>query len=154
MRYWLTVQWPPLQEWTKPPLGVYLADGRQKAGQNLRPGDLIFIYQAKTGRPIKGAGPYRLGREGIIFLVKATTEIEEHPGEKPTQYKNGTTLCWKWQAKTLLEEYGFCPRQIVCQVLGYHPNYTFRGFGIYRSGLYELEKNEFDSLLERFRKAF
>jgi len=152
MKYWLTVHWPPLQEWAKPPLGVYLADGRQMAGQDLRSGDLIFIYQSKTGRPRADAKPYRLGREGLVFLVRATTGIEEYPEESPEIYKGGQTLWWKWQAKTKLEEYGFCPRQIVCQVLGYNPNYHFRGFR--RSGLARLDKTQFNELRRRFRQAF
>ena len=78
MGYWLTAHWPPLQEWAKPPLGVYLADGRQEAGQDLRPGDLVFVYQAKTGKPRKDGKPYRLGREAVVFLVRATTGINAH----------------------------------------------------------------------------
>lgn len=154
MSYWLTVHWPPLQEWAKPPMGVYVADGRQEAGRDLRPGDLIFIYQAKTGKPRKDAKPYRLGREGIVFLVRATTGIEERSEEEPEIFKDGTTRWWKWQAKTSLEECGFCPRQVVCQVLGYDLNYNFRGFGKQRSGLAPLEKTKFDSLYKRFRRAF
>jgi hypothetical protein len=154
MGYWLTAHWPPLQEWAKPPLGVYLADGRQEAGQDLRPGDLVFIYQTKTGKPRKDGKPYRLGREALVFLVRATTRIKEFSEEEREVYKDGTTLWWKWQAKTSLEEYGFCPRQIVCQVLGYNPNYNFRGFGKQHSGLLPLDKTQFDFLYRRFRHRF
>jgi len=154
MRYWLTVHWPPLQEWRTPPLGVYLTDGREEAGQDLRPGDLIFIYQTKTGKTRKDAKPYRLGRQGIVFLVKAAGKIQERSEEEPERFKDGTTRWWKWQADARLKEYGFCPRQIVCQVLGYDSNYNFRGFGEQHSGLAQLEKTGFDSLYRRFRQAF
>jgi hypothetical protein len=122
------------------------------AGQDLKPGDLIFIYQSKTGRRRADAKPYRLGRGGLVFLVRATTRITEHPEEPPETYKAGPSLCWKWKAKTVLEEYGFCPRKIVCEVLGYNPNYNFRGFK--RSGLAQLDKTQFDELRRRFRQAF
>ena len=127
MGYWLTVHWPPLRK-KELPMNLYLADGRQEAGQAIRPGDLIFIYQTRTGRPRMDAKPYRLGRQGIVVLVKAETGIQEC-SENPETYKNGTTLWWKWQAKTSLKEYGFCPPEVVCQVLKYEPHYNFRGFG-------------------------
>lgn len=117
-------------------------------------GDFVFIYQTKTGKPRKDRKPYRLGREAVVFLVRATTGIKECSEEERELYKDGTTLWWKWQAKTSLKEYGFCPRQIVCQVLGYNPNYNFRGFGKQRSGLLPLDKTQFDLLYRRFRHRF
>ncbi len=69
-----------------------MADGRQEAGQGLRPGDLVFIYQTKTGKPRKDGKPYRIGREAVVFLVRATTGIKECSEEERELYKDGTTF--------------------------------------------------------------
>jgi len=163
VNYWLNIHWPPLQE-DKPeppsPLPdpeyhyrVYLPDGRQNAGEDLKQGDYVFIYETKTGRARKGAGKYAPGRQGIIALVRVLTPIMEKPDEQPEEYLDGSVLWWKWQARSQVRQLGFCSRRDVCSILGYSKDYNFRGYGEARSGLRKLTKEQFDSLLEYFRAS-
>lgn len=158
MRYWLNIHWPAYKK-DKPdppsPLPdpeyhywVYLPDGRQSAGKHLEPGDLVLIYETKKGRATKEGGMYALGQQGIVALVKALTPVTEKPDEPPEEYVDGSVLWWKWQARTQVRQLGFCTRQDVCRILGYSKAYNFRGYGKDKSGLGELTKEEFDSLLQ------
>ncbi len=69
MKYWLTTQWPPTVD---SPQGahesVWLQEGKEQAGRNLGRGDLVFIYETKTGRPREDRLRYWLGRQGIVAL--------------------------------------------------------------------------------------
>ena len=52
MNYWMTTHWPP-REYRDDDShsGVYLPDGRQQAGRDLRIGNFVLIYESLTGRP-------------------------------------------------------------------------------------------------------
>lgn len=163
MKYWLNIHWPPRQKHKPDPPSplpdpeyhyrVYLPDSREDAGKDLEAGDFIFIYETKAGRATKEGGRYALGRQGIVALVKALTAIMEKPDEKPEEYVDGSTLWWKWQARTQVRRLGFCSRLDVCKIFGYSADYYFRGFGDNRSGLKELTNDEFTALLETFSKS-
>ena len=153
MNFWITTHWPPLEghenvEWR---YHIFLPDGREQAGEELRPGDLIFIYESKTGRPLSNSTrKYIVGREGIVALVEAKSRVVEHNNVTPEEYADGSVICWKWQARTEVNRMGFCSRIQVCRALGYNRNYTLRGFGDHRSGLKKLTMEQFDSLNEWF----
>lgn len=162
MNYWLNIHWPPLQQHKPDPPSplpdpeyhyrVYLPNGRQDAGQELRKGDHIFIYETKTGRARKDGKKYSGGRQGIIALVWALTPILPADVD-PDEYLDGSIILWKWQARTQVKELGFCSHDDVCRILGYNKEWTFRGFGDQHSGLRRLGKREFKSLLRAFRES-
>ncbi len=158
MNYWITSHWPPFAD-DKPTLSspdpeyhyrVYLPDGRQSAGRELRKGDLLFIYESKTGRPLKSERRYASGRMGVIALVSALTSILEKPNEEPEEYMDGSSICWKWQAETKVKKLGFCSHDNVCRILRFKKGYTFHGFGDQHSGLKKLSEKQFESLSDFF----
>lgn len=148
MNYWLTVHWPLREgyenvEWK---YWVFVPKGREQTAKEMQQGDLIFIYETKTGRQLKRQKyDYHEGRQGIIALVKAVSQLEP-TNEKPEEYADGTKIWWFWQARTELIKECFIPRKDVCRVLGYSTNYNFRGFGDYQSGLKKLTVNQFSNL--------
>ncbi len=57
MNYWITTKWPPYEgeDEDEDSFNVDLQDGRaNEAKEKLEKGDLIFIYQLKTGPIEKG----------------------------------------------------------------------------------------------------
>lgn len=154
MNYWLTTHWPPLegdesQKWL---YWVFLPDGREQAGEDLRPGDLVFVYESKTGRPLRNqARRYLPGDQGIVALVEAVSPIEEDSGSAREDYADGSTIKWSWRAKTKVQRTGFLSRQETCRAIGYKENYSMRGFGNLKSGLKKLTSEQFDSLDSVFR---
>jgi hypothetical protein len=70
LNYWLTTHWPPRvgDDPNNVANGVWLPDGREKADAELKKGDIVFVYQSRSGRPekrktIDGPAPYA-GRYG------------------------------------------------------------------------------------------
>jgi len=161
MSYWITSHWPPFAEDKPRPSSpdpeyhyqVYLPDGRQSAGREFREGDLVFIYESKTGSPLKSGRKYALGRKGVISLVRALESINEKPDAEPDEYADGSRILWKWQARTKKKESGFCSHDDVCKVLKYKKSYTFHGFGDQHSGLKKLSEKQFEALADCFRKS-
>ena len=160
MNYWINSHWPPFLQHKPTPISpdpeyhyrVYLPDGRQEAGQALAKDDLVFIYETKTGRPLKNGRKYAPGRQGIVALVRTLTPILE-TNEEPEEYADGSVICWKWQARTRVKELGFCSHDNVCRILGYSTNYTFRGFGDQNSGLKKITEKQFKLLLDCLRAS-
>lgn len=162
MNYWLTIHWPPLKVRTdlgSP--GVWLPDGRQQAGKDMKPGDKVLIYESLRRKPelrryINGHTypvSSKKGRQGIVAIVEVISDIEEVSGSKPAEYADGTSIWWRWNAKTrTLSEDGFVSMKDVNKILGYSLNYNFRGFGAYKSGLKKLKEQEYLSLVELFKK--
>ena len=159
MNYWVTSHWPPSAE-DKPTTSspdpayhyrIYLPDGREGAGQELRKDDLVFIYESKTGRPLKNGRKYAPGRQGIIALVRAREPITEKPNDKPEKYADGSEILWKWQAGTKMEKLGFCSHENVCRILRFKKGYTFHGFGDQHSGLKKIDEKKYEALLECLR---
>ncbi len=158
MSYWINSHWPPFLQDKPTPTSrdpeyhyrVYLPDGRQAAGQALAKNDLVFIYETKSGRPLKNGRKYAPGRQGIVALVRTLTPIVE-TNEEAEEYADGSVICWKWQARTQKEELGFCSHDNVCRILRYSLNWTLRGFGSQHSGLKRIDEETFKALLKCLR---
>ncbi len=153
-KYWITTQWPPYEGRTYD-FDVELQYDHKDAGQELAPGDLILIYELKTGRIEKGSISIRReGRCGIIALVKATDKFKKTPGGSCKIFYDSqqeTKMYWKWYAATkTISKNGFVSREAVNKILDYKPNYNFRGFGKMRSGLKEINEDQFCKLLKLF----
>ena len=71
---------------------------------------------------------------------------------KPSKYVDETEIWWRWRAKLeLLSRSGFVPRSEINKILGYKSKNYFRGFGDKKSGLKNIGKDEFETLVEIFR---
>lgn len=162
MNYWLTTHWPPRIDDDPNDIanGVWLPDGRESAGSDLKKGDKVLIYQARTGRPeirkrLDGSEfivPSIKGKEGIIAVCEAECEIFENEGSEPTKYVDGSEIWWRWHALlTLLSKSGFVPRERMNAILGYKPDYNLRGFGDLHSGLKKITEEQFNGLLTIFK---
>lgn len=163
MNYWINVHWPSLEDdmpETPSPLPdpdfhylVYLPDGRQQAASGLRPDDLIFIYESKTGRARTDGRKYAEGAFGIIALVRALTPVRIDPNAAPEYYVGGTSILWNWQALTQVRELGFCHHDDVCRIMGYSTNWTLHGFGDLHSGIKKITPDQYRALLNIFRQG-
>lgn len=158
MRYWLTVHWPsPTHDLHR---DVYFPDGREAPGRRIGVGDQILIYESKTGpaeiileadreRRIKGRSD---GRKGIVTIGTILSPVT-NSGLPQSVYEGGRKIWWKWRAQTgRHNDGGFVPHLHICEVLGYSPNYSFRGFGEQRSGLKELTIDQFAQLASAFNQ--
>ncbi len=163
MAYWLTTHWPPREnEPETEGSGIWLPDGREIPGSRLAPGDLVFVYQAGSGRPLIRQLPdgttcrirCRRGREGVVHLGRVRTSLTADQTTEPEQYADGTSIWWRWHSPVdVLTRSGFIPRKDLAEILGYKRSYPFRGFGEKRSGLRELTESEFFALREHFRSS-
>lgn len=163
--YWITTHWPPRVGQDNPndnTSGVWLPDGREAAGRDLKKGDKVFIYQSRSGRPElhkKLDGSQEIirsirGKEGIIAVCEAQDSIYAQPDSEPTTYTDGTTLWWRWYAPLkILSKSGFVHRERVNPTLGYSPDYPLRGFGDHRSGLKKISEQQFNDLLKMFTEG-
>src|SRR5579864_3934677 len=99
MSYWLTTHWPRSQDTpaSEPYADVWAKNGQRKIMDQLGPGDLVFIYESKSGPLPLGRNPdgstYKLpkaqGKEGIVALVRVTEPANEPPDSVEAQYDNG-----------------------------------------------------------------
>jgi len=164
-RYWLTSHWPPLKG-KRLVAGVWIKDGKQAAGADLRPGDKLLIYETKTGpseliRHQDGSTtrlPRERGDGRIIMIAEVDEKLHVDQTSKPKEYVGRKPIWWLWFASaTPISTSGFVPREEVNRVLTkksgrkYNLNYNFRGFGELNSGLKELDKEEFQLLVQNFR---
>lgn len=148
MDYWLTTHWPQRkgQEKVAWRVWIFMADGREQAGSDIQPGDLVFVYESKRGRRLRDREyDYCDGKECIVTLARATSRLERS-GSQPEQYADGTEIWWAWRAITVPVVECSIPREAVCRALGYSPNYYFRGFGDHHSGLKKLTEQQFETL--------
>lgn len=159
--YWVTTQWPHRtdQDINSPRTGVYLPDGREAAGADLRPGDLVAVYEAKTGRSLirkSLSGEQEVidcheGRQGIVALIKITSELcssDETPSQK---YTDGSEIWWRWYADA--EPYsssGFLPRVELNRALGYALGNPLKGFGDLHSGLKKITRDQFNQISAQY----
>lgn len=160
MRYWLTTHWP-LRQGDSPAVssGVWLPEGREAAGAKLAPGDMVLVYESKSGRTevrqlpdgLLKKIPCQTGREGIVFYGRVAADLTTIPGSQPEQYTDGSSIWWRWYAPlTILSQSGFVPRNEVNIALDYKPSYNFRGFGALHSGLRELSDIEFQDIFTKY----
>lgn len=95
--------------------------------------------------------PCRKGRGGIVALVKVAKSASEPEGTQHEHYSDGTTMWWRWYAPTEpVNTAGFIHREEVARLLGYKPQYSFKGFGEDKSGLSRLTEDKFKSLLSAY----
>ncbi len=154
MKYWLTTQWPPTVDGPQGVHeGVWLQEGKEHAGMELRPDDLIFIYETKTGRPRADGLHYYQGDQSVVALVKVVdVNLENGFAHSHEVYSDGGELLWKKVARTqLIDGTHSCSHDDTCDCLEYSRNYFFHGFGRFHSGLLELTETEFECLRNHFR---
>jgi len=157
--YWITTHWPP-EIGKSLDYAVYLCDGDQSVGSDMKEGDRVWIYQSKGGRLVIRQRPDGseycpkriLGREGVIALVEVITPLHDIGG-KPERYDDHTEGWWRWKAETrLINLSGFVPRRDLNLLLEYQPNYGFRGFGQKKSGLMQIDETLHKMILQEFKK--
>jgi hypothetical protein len=86
-------------------------------------------------------------------VVAEVTSILEEPGRRDENYDDGSSIWWRWRARTRpISENGFVGWQEVNQILEYSPEYNMSGFGG-RTGLKEINEEQFNSLVERFDRG-
>ena len=162
LNYWLTTHWPPRVDDDPNDVanGVWLPDGREQAGVDLKKGDKIFVYQSRSGRPerrktIDGSEivVHSIeGQEGIIAVCEAQSEIYENEDSEPSKYVDGSEIWWRWHAPLrTLSKSGFVSREIMNSILGYKPSFNLHGFGDMHSGLKQITKDQYLGLLKLFR---
>jgi len=154
MRYWLTTQWPPTVDYPRNILEhVWLQKGKEHVGRDLGVGNLVFIYEYKTGRPRQDRLRYWPGSQSIASLVEIIdVNLDNGFDSSHEVYSDGSEILWKMVARTKrIDVSHSCPHDDVCDCLGYSRNYVFRGFGRFHSGLLELTETEFGCLRNRFK---
>ena len=135
MNYWLTTHWPPRVENDPDDIAdaVWLPDGREAAGSDLKEKDKVLVYQSRSGRTeirkkldsTEYTVPCIEGKEGIIAICEAQCEIYEYEGSEQTKYIDGSEIWWRWYAPlTILSRSGFVKRERMNTVLGYSRNFT------------------------------
>lgn len=127
--------------------GVWVADENRAVIAPMKAGDLVWIYESQSGRPIVQERPdgehrtirHHRGRGGVVSLMEVTAPAEEDPEAEIERYSNGTNIWWRWRATTrIVNSAGFIPRQVLNGMLGYKPGNPLRGFGTQKSGLREI----------------
>ncbi len=81
-----------------------VAGGRQTAGQDVRKGDMVVVYQAKTGRTEVRRQPdgktlfvkNLKGKEGVIAITEAQGPLYALEGSIPEEYTDGSRIWWRW----------------------------------------------------------
>jgi len=163
MNYWMTTHWPPSAGEDVGrffPEGVWLPDGREQAGADLEIGDMVLVYESRTGRSeimnIKGkkmvVHPAQ-GRQAIVAIAEVTGDLEELQDSSPSKYTTGESIWWRWKADTSpVSTNGLVPRLTVNRILGYKPGNLLRGFGDRKSGLKKLDEQTYYELVKEFKK--
>ncbi len=162
MKYWVTTHWAPQEDdELSVPQGVWVPEDRQKAGEELRTGDNVLIYQAAGGpTEIRDGengqdelvGRHR-GRGGIVAICQTLDRLKPNGAETPTRYVGRKPIWWRWHADTaLISKNGFVTVDELKRVLNFKPEYTMRGFGDYNSGLKEISEKQYIELVRIFRR--
>jgi len=163
MRYWITTHWPPREGSSlEDSPGIWLPEGRESPGTRIARGDLVLIYESRSGRTLlrkalDGAiSKIRCerGREGIVCMGRILEPMTADGESSPQLYVDGTNIWWRWYAPMeILSRSGFAHRKEVASILGYKSSYNFRGFGERHSGLREISDEEYAEIVRRFHKA-
>lgn len=157
MNYWITTQWP-LEVGETRRFAVWLPDdGRQNAGQDLEVGDLVHVYESRTGRarldrqsrlPVTR----QKGTAGLIATIELETRLIEQMDAQRHDYDDGSRIRWGFRANGRPAiAGGFVPRRLVNLALGYKPDYNLHGFGDQHSGLKRLTDSQYRQLEALFR---
>ncbi len=161
MSYWITTHWPRREDESidEPHSGVWVQDGKQHLIDRVAPGDLVFIYESRSGPAalreyVDGTTrriACRQGREGIVALVEVTDRAFQPEDSRPERYDDGTTLWWRYCAPTRsANSSGFLSRIEVAALLAYSERYVFRGFGDEHSGLKKITEETFNRIRDAF----
>jgi hypothetical protein len=161
MNYWITTHWPRREDESidEPHEGVWVQDGQQDVIDRVAPGDLVFIYESKTGptvlRQYADGTTKRLrcrqGREGIVALVEVTSKAYEPEDSHPEQRTDGSTMWWRYYAPTRsANSAGFLPRLQAARLLEFSDRYPFRGFGDEHSGLKHITEETFNRIRDAY----
>src|SRR4051794_36838058 len=115
MNYWLTTHWPPLIDEEATQVGkragvVWLKEGHEAAGQDLRSGDLVAIYEFKGGPPEKKRTASGLddtrhrqqGREAVVAVARVVSELLADPDRPPEEYQGRKPIRWLWCAEAVI----------------------------------------------------
>ena len=162
MKYWVTTQWPHSidDDRLAPHFGLYIPDGRDAVAEIISPGDIVFIYESKTGRAVVRTAlngqtesiESHVGREGIVTIARVTSQVYEDRESELSHYTDGTEIWWRYYAETeVISSTGFVSHELVNNILGYNRNYSLRGFGTQHSGVKQITDDQADQLIERFR---
>src|SRR4030067_3189366 len=109
MKYWVTTHWATEKDDAESlPRGIWVPDGKEKAGQDLQKGDGVLIYQAGGGpvvlRQDKDGQEERIGRihgrRGIVVLAQACSSLQPDGVDEPTRYVGRKPIWWRWDADT------------------------------------------------------
>ena len=164
MNYWITTHWPPRNndDESSTGTGVWVPEGRQQAADDLKKGDLIVIYETKSGRTeiresLDGSIEEiscKPGREGMICYGQVESSVSAIPDSQPNRYVDGTEIWWRWYAQvSILSRSGFLKRSNVLEILGYNSTWNLRGFGDYHSGLKKISRSEYNALVKGFHAS-
>lgn len=161
MRYWISAQSPPLEGSSDQKFDrLWLAAGREAAGLELEPRDLVLVYQSRSGRPVRrreadgteGWVRTVAGRQGIAAAAEVEGRATHDPEIGQTEYADGTELSWSWHVPiNAFAIDGYVPLSDVNRILGFKPAYNFGGFAYRNSGLREIEAHHYWALVEIFR---
>lgn len=164
MRFWLTSHWAPREgRSSRPPSGIYLQEGNQEVGAAIRPVDRVLIYQAEGGPTLveeddgeKVFIRHHGGSGGIVSVGRVTSRLTPDNADGPDRYLYGKRIreiWWRWRARTeSISHSGFVPRREINRILGSKPHYNFRGFGDGNSGLKEISKEDYERLVDAFKR--
>ena len=160
MKFWVATHWPPREDDESPPSGVWVADGKEEAGKELRKGDCVLIYET-SGGPVslykqKRGEDERIccreGRQGIVVIAQALEHFGENGDDEPARYVGRKPIWWRWGAETkLISRNGFVSIHELTRALDYSPAYRMRGFGKDHSGLMEITEEQYDEVVMMFR---
>lgn len=161
--FWLTTHWPPRggDEYTVAG-GVYLSEAHGDVGRDITPGDLVVIYQSRSGRSLVRTAmdgtirhvPCKPGQGGVVALGRIQGAMYHDEAAETEHYTNSTAIRWSWRAPVeLLSTSGFVSREALNQILGYACRYHYRGFGDQHSGLKQIREATYLAIEAAFRRS-
>jgi hypothetical protein len=157
MNYWITSHWPSRNEDndSEPDYDIWVPVKRKRAADDMRSGDKVAIYELKTARvEIQDkTGRRKSGLERIFCHGIVDIDDKPTPDTYLKKYKDGSKIRWQWVGTvTKPSTKGFVAKKELLKILGFKPTYTFHGFGNYSSGLKKITEDEFNSIIDAFKR--
>lgn len=151
---WLTTQWPPRINSDDKHDRVRLAKGRRSVGKKLDAGDIVFIYQSKSGPKVQDRYINEKrsdGKIGVIIIATIKNHLIENTNNPLIAIYRKKRVYWSWEAEIEIEgKNGFVCADKINRILTYKPGYNFRGFGTRHSGLKMLTNAQGRKLLSLY----
>ncbi len=124
MRYWLTTNWPPERGTGRAFTRVWVPDRLRDDAVRVRPDDIVFVYETKTGpkrkQEVDGeefSVDRETGRQGIIAMVRVRAEMVRRADT--TKY-DGKNYGFTFSARTEpIWDSGFASPAVVRRALGW-----------------------------------